>query len=296
MTGAADLRHARIGIAGLGLIGGSLALALRRTLPHAAIVGVDRPEILDAARALGAIDQARTHVGELADADVVVLATPLSEMPALLLSVAGAGLRAVITDVGSTKRHVLDAAAQAGLTRFIGGHPMAGAETGGLAHARADLFDHRPWLVTSGYANGTGASHPPAEQDLAIVEALARAAGAVPRRIDAELHDRLVAYVSHVPQLMAVALMSTVGERAGTAGLEVSGRGLADMTRLASSPANIWQDILATNADFVDEALHAVRAQWPAGESVANRDWVRRAFEDAAAWRARLLALQRPIH
>jgi prephenate dehydrogenase len=296
MSGGADLRHARIAIAGLGLIGGSLALALRRTLPQAAIIGVDRPDVVDAAKALGAIDQARAHVGELGDADVVVIATPISEMPALLVNVAGAGLRGVITDVGSTKRHIVDAAASAGVTRFVGGHPMAGAESGGLANARADLFDHRPWLVTTGHANGGGHAPAAADADLAIVEALARAAGAVPRRVDAELHDRLVAYVSHVPQLMAISLMSSIGERVGTAGLEVSGRGLADMTRLASSPSNIWQDILATNADFVDEALTAIQSRWPGRESLASQEWVRRAFEDAAAWRARLLALQRPIH
>lgn len=291
----ADLRHARIAIAGLGLIGGSLALALRRTLPHATILGVDRPDILDAATALGAIDQARAHVRDLVDADVVVLATPISAMPALLSDIAAANLRAVVTDAGSTKRHVLNAAASAGVARFVGGHPMAGAESGGLAHARPDLFDHRPWLVTTGHADDS-ASPVAAESDLIVIEALARAAGAVPRRVDAALHDRLVAYVSHVPQLMAVALMSSVGERTGAAGLEVSGRGLADMTRLASSPANIWQDILATNADFVDEALNAVHARWPRGEQLTNTEWVRRAFEDAASWRTRLLALQRPLH
>src|SRR5207244_8827561 len=134
---------------------------------------------------------------------------------------------------------------------FVGGHPLAGAARGGLEHARPDLFVGRPWLLTPGGVLEGMPPHDAVERLSAFIVAL----GATPRIVDADAHDRLLAFLSHLPQLTASALMQVVGEAVGNEGLALAGRGLADTTRLASSPPDIWTDIVATNADEIDVAL-----------------------------------------
>ena len=244
----------KIGIVGLGLIGGSIALAARQLWPSALVIGVDSKDVLEIAMGLHAIDVAADDLVVLAEADLVILAAPVRENIALLGTldehVRGP---AVVTDTGSTKRAIVDAARilPPRLT-FVGGHPLGGAAKGGLVHARSDLFSGRPWLFTS----APGVSGETIEKLSMFVRAL----GAEPQILSVAAHDRQLAYLSHLPQLTASALMQVIGDAVGEEGLALAGRGLIDTTRLASSPAGIWADVAATNADEVGAAIDALIA------------------------------------
>jgi prephenate dehydrogenase len=275
----------RVGVVGLGLIGGSIALAARRTWPSGLVIGVDRKDVLERAMVLHAIDVAADDPVVLAEADLVILAAPIQQNLEILRDlpehVAGS---AVITDTGSTKRQIVAAAKglPARLT-FIGGHPLGGAARGGIDHARADLFTGRPWLFTP-----TQGPHAPA---LDRLRSFAGGLGAVPKILSPEDHDRLLAFISHLPQLTVSALMHVVGQEAGQEGLALSGRGLQDTTRLASSPAGIWKEVCATNADEVGSAIDALiavlqslRRDLETGKSIDE------VFESANLWRETLLA------
>jgi prephenate dehydrogenase len=295
----------KIGIIGLGLIGGSIALACRQLWPKSLVIAVDNKDVLETAMRLHAIDVAAEDLIVLAEAEIVILAAPVKQNLALLAELDENVLRpALVTDTGSTKREIV--AAARGLPprfRFIGGHPLAGAAQGGLERARPDLFTGRPWLLTPTARPEDRALHANTplddrsgrpsglpDDDLDKLTAFVKALGAVPRTIAADGHDRLLAFLSHLPQLTASALMQVVGDAVGADGLALSGRGLADTTRLASSPADIWTDIAATNADEIGPALDALigvlqelRRDLPEGERLAE------VFEDAARWRASLV-------
>ena len=273
----ADPPFFRIGVAGLGLIGGSVALSVRRVWPHATVVGFDRSSATLAAALGPCIHEAVHEVTGLASCDVIVVAIPPTATVELMGALAGLSTNAVFTDVGSTKRAVMTAAAQAGLPRFVGGHPMAGSERDGLGHARGDLFEGRPWMLVAGSGD---------EDARQRIEHLVASVGALPRWMDAETHDRAVAYVSHLPQLLSVTLMNTATEATGEDGRATSGRAFAEMTRLASSPAELWQDIFGTNADFVGEALDRFLANLPKQGDLDSGQWVRETFTRAAAARA----------
>ena len=266
----------KIGIVGLGLIGGSIALASRGLWPSSLVIAVDNKDVLETAMRLHAIDVAADDLIVLAEADLVILAAPVRQNIALLAELDEyVRTPAVVTDVGSTKREM--AAAARDLPErftFIGGHPLAGAARGGLEHARPDLFKGRPWLLTGAH-----------DKLRAFIEAL----GAIPRTTTADAHDRLVAFLSHLPQVAASALMHVVGEAVGEDGLTLAGRGLADTTRLASSPSDIWKDIAATNADEIGPALDelvavlkAIRKDLPDGGRLVE------VFDEAARWREKL--------
>jgi prephenate dehydrogenase len=245
---------ARVGIVGLGLVGGSLGLACRRAWPSCLVVGVDRNDVLEQAMVRYAIDVGADDLGMLAGVDLVVLAAPVEANRSLLAQlerhVEG---EALVTDVGSTKRAMITAAAALPeRLRFVGGHPLAGAARAGIEYGGADLFLGRPWFLTP----GPGA---PAES-VERLSALVRGVGAQPEVIGAEAHDRLMAALSQLPQLVGSALMAVVGERAGEDALAWAGRGLRDTTRLASSPAHVWADVCATNADEIGAALDALVA------------------------------------
>jgi prephenate dehydrogenase len=269
-----------IGIVGLGLIGGSIALRARATWRGVKLLGVDRPAVANEALARRIIDQPRASVAELADADLVVLATPVPELIELVDAVAQAQLPGVVTDVGSTKREILKAADRARLTNFIGGHPMAGSERSGLGAARPDLFEARPWLLVDAAEEA-----PPVRTLHRFVMGL----GARPLHLDATSHDRTMAYLSHLPQLLAVALMNTAAEACATDALVASGRAFREMTRLASSPPDVWKGILATNADFVAEAARSLVEHLPVSpDRVADAAVIDEGFAGANQARARL--------
>lgn len=277
----------KIAILGLGLIGGSLALAARRAWPRGLVIGVDEKAVLEQAMVLQAIDIAADDPVVIAEADVVVLAAPVRANIALLDELADHVTgSAVVTDVGSTKREIVAAARRlpARLT-FIGGHPFAGAPRGGIAHARPDLFAGRPWLFTPADDRHGDA--------LDRLQRFVTAIGAVPRVLPPAAHDRLLAFLSHLPQLTASALMHVVGTAAGEDGLALTGRGLADTTRLASSPASIWRDICATNQDEVAAALDALILELQGlRDDLGSGDALGRTFDSAEEWRRRLVARQ----
>lgn len=275
----------RIGIVGLGLIGGSIGLAARRLWPSALVIAVDRKDVIEKAMRLGAMDVGADDPVVLAESDLVVLAAPVRQNAAMLAAlghhVTGA---AVVTDTGSTKRSTVSAAR--GLPdrlTFVGGPPLGGAARSGIEHARPDLFSGQPWLFTP--AAGT----PPAAVER--LSSFASALGAVPRVMDAAGHDRLLALTSHLPQLVVSALMSVVGGGVGVDGLQLSGRGLLDSTRLASSPPELWKDVCATNADEIAGALDSLIACLSAlREDLESGEELERVFASATAWRETLLA------
>jgi prephenate dehydrogenase len=269
-----------IAIVGLGLIGGSIALRSRKTWKTVRLVGVDRPPVAGDALARGIIDEHRTSVAELADADLVVLATPVPAVIDLIDQMGRTPIGGLITDVGSTKREIVQAAARAHLANFVGGHPVAGSERGGLEAARADLFDARPWLLV-------GAR--PEAAPVRRLEQFVTALGANAMHLDATSHDRAMAYLSHLPQLLSVALMGAAADGCAAETLAASGRAFRDMTRLAASPADVWTGILSTNADFVAEAARALVERLPASrERLADAGLIDELFSQANRSRARL--------
>jgi prephenate dehydrogenase len=235
-------------IAGLGLIGGSVALALRAARPDVEIVGVDRASVLatnavkplatrfvDAAD-IGAVDAA------FARADLVVLAAPVRVIVELLPRALAAAK--LVTDCGSTKRTIARAAeASPRRARFVPGHPMAGAREGGAELARADLFRERRWLLCG------EKSDPEAVRD---VETLVQSFGALPIHLGIDEHDRAVARTSHVTQLVGSALLVTAS---GTEAARAAGPAFEGATRSAGGAEAIWDDIFATNADEIAKAL-----------------------------------------
>src|SRR5687768_210991 len=275
----------RVGIVGLGLIGGSIALAARQIWPGSLVIGVDRKDVLERAMILHAIDVAADDAIVLAEADLVTLAAPIHQNLEILRelpeNVTGS---AVVTDTGSTKRAIVE---KAGLLpdrfTFIGGHPLGGAARGGIDHARADMFNGRPWLFTPAAGYDTNA--------LEKLKSFVSGLGAAPQVLSPHEHDRLLAFISHLPQLTVSALMHVVGEAAREEGLSLSGRGLQDTTRLASSPADIWKEVCATNADEIGSSLDALisvlrrlRADLQTGKSMDE------VFESANLWRETLLS------
>jgi len=279
----------RVAIAGIGLIGGSIALAIRDRWPSAHIVGIDTPSVLTHARTSGAIDDGLPSMAALDAADLVVLAAPVRQNARLLTQLPErVAHEALLTDVGGTKRDIVGAARRLPSgARFIGGHPIGGAERGGFGFARRDLFENRPWILTPVPGTDAGA--------LSALRSFVTALGARPVVMEPEEHDRVMAFVSHLPQLAASALMDTVGGAVARDGLAVAGRGLADTTRLASSPADVWRDICATNADAISGALDLLIDRLNDLRADLHRgDALEAVFGGAARWRAELMAQDRP--
>jgi prephenate dehydrogenase len=269
----------RIAIVGFGLIGGSIALACRERWPQGLVIAVDRKDVIEGAMRRHAADVGGDDLILAAEADLVVLAAPVRQNLAVLGEIADhVRGEAIVTDVGSTKRQIVEAArALPSRLAFIGGHPLAGAAVGGLPAGRADLFRDRPWILTP--------LQPGADPHLAKLGAFIEGLGARVDILDAATHDALLAHLSHLPQLTISALMHVIGERAGHAGLALSGRGLRDTTRLASSPAGIWRDIAATNADCIRPALDELIAVLQRLRDDEDGEELQRIFESAASWK-----------
>jgi prephenate dehydrogenase len=284
MSSTTEPPFRNVAVVGLGLIGGSIALGIRERWPSVRIAGVDRKAVLAHAQGSGAIDRGSDTTAALAEMDLVVLAAPVRQNVALLGEIAQhLTATAIVTDVGGTKRDIVEAAAALRSSApFIGGHPIGGAERGGFGFARPDLFKGRPWIFT-----------PPPDAQAAAVERLfdfARGLGARPSTMDAAEHDRLMAFLSHLPQLAASALMEVIGAGAAADGLRFAGRGLVDTTRLASSPPDTWRDICATNAVAIGEALDTFIARLTElRQDLRGGAAVDAIFDDAARWRGELM-------
>jgi prephenate dehydrogenase len=279
----------KVAILGVGLIGGSIGLAVRRRT-GAEVCGYDRDDgVCAKALELGAIDtQAPDLAAAVAAADVVFVATPVGALPgAVREALACAGPACVVSDVGSTKRLLATAGVD---ERFVGGHPLAGAETAGVEHAREDLFDGATWYLTP----TPGTSGALYERLCGLLVSL----GARPTAIDAELHDRLMACVSHLPHVLANVLVGQAGAHvAGTldAGepLPAVGPSFRDATRVAGANTAVWTDIYMANRDALITELDAavgrlseVRTLLQTGDAGAVSAW----NEDARAAREALLA------
>ncbi|HXX19372.1 MAG TPA: prephenate dehydrogenase/arogenate dehydrogenase family protein [Candidatus Acidoferrum sp.] len=250
---ASTIPFRRVAIIGTGLIGGSFALALRRQFAEVSLVGFSRSG--SAARAVerGAVDEAAADLAAaVRGADLVYIALPIGASIEALATIAkSAEPHALVTDAGSTKSAICRAARDhfRGGTFFLGGHPMAGKEQSGIDQADANLFRGAPYVLMGNEAN----ADPRARQ----FEEVARAIGARPVWCDPDTHDWAVGIVSHLPQLVAVALARVVQDETDETGLPLSlaGQGLQDTLRLAGSPYSVWRDILLTNTDNVSRAL-----------------------------------------
>ncbi len=283
----------RVAIIGLGLIGGSWGLALKRCGFAGRRVGCDRPEILRAALTKGAVDEgAEDMATAVADADLVVLATPvgaiLDSLPRLKKAAAP---RALVTDVGSTKRLICQRAHEAlgEEPLFLGGHPLAGKERSGIEHADAALFERSRYVLTP---------LAPAHTSDARVQAFMRlleSVGARPYIADASSHDRAVAFLSHLPQLVSSGLASLVAEESagGQLPVELAAAGFRDVTRLAEGPYSVWRDICLTNIENIQRALEALIEKLESMKVHLSDRELEHDFKQAARLREKLRGLNR---
>ena len=252
-------------IVGTGLLGASFGLAAKQAKSFNRVIGVSSPVVFGKALAVGAIDEAMPIEKALPLADLVLLAQPVCRILKLIETLEPL-LKpgAVVTDVGSTKVEICAAASKyITRARFVGGHPMAGREVRGPDGASANLFIGRPWVLTADDPDLVG---------------LVQAFGARPVLLSAEEHDRMVAYSSHLPQLLSTALASLL---AGREVKPVAGPGLIDMTRLALSSYELWDDILKTNASNIDTALVDVIGELEKVRAALREDHGAQSFERA---------------
>lgn len=267
----------RIAVLGVGLIGGSIGLAARERVSGVEVTGWGpRQPTLDTAMELGAIQRVADTVEEaVRDADAVFACAPVELLTDLCTeALAAAKKDCVVTDAGSTKRFLVEAIDD---ERFIGGHPIAGAETAGVQNARADLFDGAAWYLT------------PRENSSGILfERLHRlvvALGAKPSAIDAATHDRMLAAVSHLPHVLANVLVAQAAESVAEGEpVPRTGPSFRDMTRVAGANSDIWtgiylsnRDAIATQVDGVVERLQAISGWLRAADGDSLRDWNDRA-------------------
>lgn len=245
----------RVTVVGVGLIGGSFALALRRAFPGLRIAGWDRREVLDRALDRGIIDRISEDLATTCrDADLVYLALPVEESLRRLPEIAAVvSAESLVTDAGSTKALVCEAAERSfpPPRLFLGGHPITGRELGGCEHASADLFSGAPYVLIG----RPGAEDERVVRLVTVIEAI----GSRLLWLDAERHDHLIAFLSHLPQIAAVALAETVLDGAGDAAAALAGPGLRDSLRLAGSPYALWADICRTSGSL-DEAIERLIA------------------------------------
>jgi prephenate dehydrogenase len=266
----------KVSVLGVGLIGGSIGFAARRRL-EAEVVGYGRtPATIARAVEIGALDRGAASIAEACEgADLVFCAGPVAALPAQVgEALAASGPETVVTDVGSTKGELV--AARGEDERFIGGHPLAGAETAGVENARADLFEGARWYLT------------PTERSSGVLyDRLQRAVaglGARPQAIDPGAHDRLMATVSHLPHVVANALAAEAAAELGrdSERMPEVGPSFRDTTRVAGSNPAIWADIFASNREAVADSVEAV-----AGRLGEAAELIRRGDRDAvAAWHA----------
>lgn len=292
----AKLKIGKLVVIGVGLIGGSFALALKRARAVRHVVGVGRTRRnLAVALKLKAIDEiSNDPAGAVRDADLVLLATPVGQMPAAMLAIAAhLPARAVITDAGSTKRDVIACARRflgGHLSRFVPGHPVAGTEKSGAAAAFPDLFRDRNVILTPQPETTAAATR--------LVRRAWEACGARVMRLDADAHDPILAAVSHLPHVIAYALVNLLARRRNAAQLfGLSAGGLRDAVRIAGSSPEMWADICVANRDALlpeledyENELEQIRAAIDSADTAE----LRRMFAQARSAREKWLVRKRP--
>jgi len=262
----------KITIIGVGLIGGSLGLALKKKKPNFKIVGIDKQEITEKAITRGAINEGTISLEEgIKEADVVIMATPVKTILKLLPQINPFLKKGcLVTDTGSTKQKIVQRANKV-LSKdvfFIGGHPMAGSEKYGIDSADSHLFQDKTYILT-----------PTKKSNLITIEkisSLIKMIGANRLILDHLEHDRIVGAVSHLPQIIAVSLINAIGELAlpenNNNYFKAIGEGFKDMTRIASSPYKIWEDICETNQKNILKMIQEFRNYLEAIEDKLKND------------------------
>ena len=290
----------RLSVVGVGLIGGSIALAARERL-GATVTAYDASQhALEQALKRGALDRAEPDLAQAVDgAEAVFVATPVGTLPAAVgAALQAAGAQCVVSDVGSTKRGIVASVED---PRFVGGHPLAGAESAGVENARPDLFDGATWYLT------------PSPTTSGILYErlyrLLRGLGARPVAVEPQWHDDTLAAVSHLPHVLANALVGRAcaalsaesspsqegSQPAESRALPATGPSFRDATRVAGAPSAVWTDIYMSNADaLVSQIEDTVRSLEEVGEALRRRDadWITGWNDQAAAQRARLIESQ----
>lgn len=281
-----------VAVLGVGLIGGSFALALRQRGFAGEIVGLDRAEVLAQAEKRGAIQRGTSELAEaVRNADLIYLATPvvvtLELLPQVLRGVAPGTL---VSDTGSSKAAICRVAREAcpAGVEFLGGHAMAGKEASGIENADPDLFVEATYALTPAVPEAMSTA-----SAQALVEWI-RKLGAKLVTLDAETHDWAVALVSHLPQLLSTALASTIWDETDEDGLPLglAGTGLHDMTRLAASPYEIWRDICLTNSDNIARALERLEHKLERLRTALRSRGLEEEFRKAQEIHERLAALR----
>lgn len=268
-----------VSILGVGLLGGSIGLAIKQRLNSCRVIGYGhKKQTLDAALRRGAIDQAFDDPAQaVLGADLVILCTPVGVFPDILRAIAPAVGDALLTDVGSTKRTVVELSTKLlpHPGRFVGSHPMAGSEKRGIEFARADLCEGATCIVTP-----TDGTDPKAT---AYIEALWKKLGMNTLRMSPADHDRRVAQISHLPHALAAILVASADDDA----LDLAGKGFRDVTRIAGGDGALWRDILIDNRDNMRECIARLKAELDKFEGLLEPDQgeALRAFLDEAGTR-----------
>jgi prephenate dehydrogenase len=292
----AKLKIEKLVVIGTGLIGGSFALALKRARAVKRVVGVGRTRrnLADALKLKIIDEMSQDPARAVRDADLVLLATPVGQMPAVMTAIAPhLPAHAVITDGGSTKRDVIAGARRflgRHFPRFVPGHPIAGTENSGAAAAFPDLFRGRNVILTPQPETSARAT--------SLVRQAWEACGARVTRLEAEDHDMVLAAVSHLPHVIAYALVSMLASRGNPGRLfGLSAGGLRDTVRIAGSSPEMWADICSANRDALlavledyENALEEMRAAIESGDS----DQLKRLFSRARSAREKWLVRKRP--
>jgi prephenate dehydrogenase len=279
----------RLAVVGVGLMGGSLALAARARADVDEVVGFDNdPQALDEALDRGVITEKAASAAEAAAyADLVVVSTPVRSIPSLVEECAAADPRPrLITDMGSTKSVIMRSLSEDARSIFIGGHPMCGAADSGVRYARPDLFEGANYFLCT-----TGAAFP---KLYAMLQQFVLDLGAHPTHIDPEAHDRILAVISHMPHVLANALMEHAGgfSVGGKRALQWVGASFKDLTRVAGANPPMWRDIFMENREALSESLRAMASllqDFSTHLDASDPDGIVRSIQSAGAYKEEML-------
>ncbi|HLY59773.1 MAG TPA: prephenate dehydrogenase [Terriglobia bacterium] len=282
----------RISIIGVGLIGGSWGLALREHGYRGVRVGFDKPEVLNRALAACALDEIAIDVASaVRGADLVILAAPVGAIIDLIAQMKPSAMPgALVTDVGSTKRLIYRRAEEVFGREplFLGGHPLAGKERSGFEHADAALLQKARYVLTPLAAGDLE------DERVKAFSSLVESVGARPFVTDPQTHDRAMAFLSHVPQLLSTGLASLIAEQSSADSLpaELAASGFRDVTRLADSPYGLWRDICLTNIENIQSALESLVEKLEHMKLHLTDRELEREFKQALKMRDKLRELQ----
>jgi prephenate dehydrogenase len=279
----------RLAIVGVGMMGGSLALAARARADVDEVVGYDSdPSALEEALTRGVITETASSASEAAAyADLVVISTPVRSIPALVEECASADPPPrLITDMGSTKSAIVHGLSPVARSLFIGGHPICGAADSGVRYARPDLFQEATYFLCT-----TGSAFP---KLYAMLQQFVLDLGAHPTHIDAEAHDRILAVISHLPHVMANALMEHAGgfSVGGKRALQWVGASFTDLTRVAGANPPMWRDIFIENREALSESVSALSQllqDFATHLAASDADGIVRSIQSAGAYREEML-------